>query len=92
MHDIPLEVRVEVRGISQYFKETAHSLLSFILSLLLNVNTQMALVQVAQELIEKLHQLHRGLIVEFHQTEVAHERRSVQSINNLLNLSSIYNE
>ncbi len=42
MNDISLEVRVKIRWIAQYFEETAHSLLSLVLCLLLNVNAHMA--------------------------------------------------
>ena len=50
----------------------------------------MSAVQITQQLIEKLHKFHRRLIVELHQTEIAHERRSVQCVNDLLDLSSVY--
>jgi hypothetical protein len=89
MHDISLEVRVEVRRVSEDLKETAYTLLSLVLGLLLDINGQVSVIQVTQELVKKLKQLHGRLVVEFNKTKVAHKRGSIECVNNLLNLTSI---
>lgn len=55
----------------------------------MDVNCHVLIIQMSQHSIEELEQLKWGLIIEFDETEVAHEGRSVESIHNLLDLSRI---
>jgi len=86
MNNIPHEGWVEVTRVAQHFQETANPLLSFVLSLPLNIDTLMLVVQMPEYFVEQFEQFERGLIIEFNQTKVRHERRSIKAIHNKFNI------
>lgn len=55
MHDISLEVRIEIRGVAKDFQKATDPFLGLLLSLFLYVNSTMLLcIQVAKKPIEEL--------------------------------------
>ena len=77
MDDISLEVGIEIRGIPEDLNEATDPILSFILCLLLDVDTLVLTVKAAEQSVEKLKKFQRRFIIKFNKTEVAHEGRAV---------------
>ena len=73
-------VRIEVARVAQHLQEATDALLSLLLRLLLHVHGLVSVVKVCKDSVDQLEKLQRGLIVELYHTQMAHERRAVQSI------------
>ena len=81
MHNFALERWVEVSWVSQDFEETTNALLSLILGFSLDINTQVLLVEMAEDAIQKFKIFKWRLVVEFDKRKILHKWRSVQAIN-----------
>jgi len=89
MDHLSTEVGVEICRVAQNLKEATNTLLRLVLGLLLHVNTCMSLVEVLEDSVYELEQFKWRLVVKLHHGEVLHEGGSVESINDLLDLTGV---
>jgi len=87
--DVPLEVGVEVRRVAQHLQEANHTFLGLVLSLPLDIYGLMLLVKMSKHLVEQLKLLKWCQVVELNQAKVAHEGRTVQAVNDHLDLGGV---
>ena len=88
MYNFSLIIWWEITWISQYLKEPTDSLLSFILSLSLDIYIKVILVKGANNLIQDFEKFQWCLVIELNKTQVEHEWRSIQAIYNLFDFRS----
>ena len=89
MHDVSAVVRVEVAGVAQNFQESADALLGLLASFLLHVDRRVLLIKVSEDLVDQLEKLEWRLVIKLDHAQVLHERRSVETVDDDLDLCSI---
>ena len=89
MHNFPTKIRVEIGWITKYFQKSADSLLGFVLRFLLHVNRLVGFVQVRENFVHEFKLFKRCLIIKLNHAKVLHERWSVESVDNLFDLSRV---
>lgn len=89
IYDVTAVVGVEVAGVAQHFEEAAHALFCFFLGLFLHVDGFVRHIQVSKHSVHQFKQLQGCLVVELHHAQMAHERRTVQSVNDELDLRCV---
>ena len=77
VNNVALESWIEVTWIAQDFQEAANTVLRLVLSLSLDVDREMRVVEVAKHSIEQLKIFERRFVIKLNQRQVAHERRPV---------------
>lgn len=87
VHDVPAVIWVEVARVTENFKEPTDPLFGLFLCLLLHIDSIMCLIEVGEDSVDQFEQLKRGFVIEFDHTKVAHEWRTVQLVNDLLDLT-----
>lgn len=84
--DFPLEVWVEVTWVAKHLEVSNDSLLGLVLCFSLDVNISMARIETAEELVEQLQKFKWSFVIELNETEVAHERWTVEAVYDLLDV------
>ena len=87
--DITHKVWIEVARIAKNFQETTNAFFSFLLSLLLHVDSKVDIVELSEDFVDKFEEFKWRLVIEFNHAEVAHKWRLVETIHDYLDLSGI---
>ena len=89
MHNVTAIVGIEITGVAQHLEEAADALLSLLLGLFLHVNGFVCPIEVSEYAIHELKELKRCLVIEFYHRQVAHERRTIETIHDQFDLLSV---
>ena len=87
--DVSAVIWIKVTWIAENFKESADTLFSLLLSLLLHIYTFVRLIKMSEDLVYEFKKLERCLIIEFHHRKMAHEWWPVKSIDNHFDLLGV---
>ena len=86
MHNVTAIVGIEITGVAQHLEEAADALLSLLLGLFLHVNGFVCPIEVGEDAIHELKELKRCLVIELYHRQVAHERRTIETIHDQFDL------